>query len=191
MLPAFPSLDYFGYQGSFMVPYESQDFFFFSVSVKHAIRILIETVLDLQITLNNMEILLLSLPLHEHGYFSIYLCLLQLHSSRASLLSSPFLYLISFSADSTNPPSSYLAFFEPIPCPDVRHHFLCTIVHIEEIVCLCTHPKTKSFLWTVPCQIYLGCMNVRLEKHCLEYSWFLINYFKRINDKNSALGRVL
>ena len=137
--------------------------FFFSVSVKHAIRILIKTVLDLQITLNNMEILLLSLPLREHGYFSIYLCLLQLHSSRASLLSSPFLYLISFPADSTNPPSSYLAFFEPIPCPAVRHHFLCTIVHIEEIICLCTHPKTKSFLWTVPCQIYLGCMNVMLD----------------------------
>ena len=70
-------------------------------------------------------------------------------------------------------------------------HFPCTIVHIEEIFCLCTQPKTKTFLWTVPCQIYLGCMNVRLEKHCLEYSWFLINYFKRINDKNSALGRVL
>lgn len=141
-----------------------------------------------------MEILLLSLPLHEHGYLSIYLCLLQLHSSRPSLLSS-FLCLISFPAESANSPSSYLAFFEPIPCPAVRYHFLgmCVVLllHIEETVCFCTHPKTKSFLWTVPCQIYLGCTNVRLKKHCLEYSWFLIHDFKRINDKNSALGRVL
>ena len=141
-----------------------------------------------------MEILLLILPLHEHGYFSIYLCLLQLHASRPSLLSSPFLYPISFPADSTTPPSSYLAFFELVPRPAIRHHFPCTcivsLLHTEEVVCLSTHPETESFLWTVPCQIHLGCMNVRLEKHCLECSWFLINDFKRINDKKSALGRV-
>lgn len=76
------------------------------------------------------------------------------------------------------------AFFEPIPCPAVRYHFWACVwcsYYTLKTVCFCTHPKTKSFLWTVPCQIYLGCTNVRLEKHCLEYSWFLIHDFKRIN----------
>lgn len=140
-----------------------------------------------------MEILLLSLPLHEHGYLS-FICVFFNYIHQGPLLSS--FCALSASQQSLPILQALLGLFEPIPCPAVRYHFLgmCVVLllHIEETVCFCTHPKTKSFfLWMVPCQIYLDVRMLGLEKHCLEYSWFLIHDFKRINDKNSALGRVL
>ena len=54
----------------------------FSLSVKNAIGAFIGISLNLWIALGIMDILaVLILPIHEHGYVSTYLCLLQFSSS--------------------------------------------------------------------------------------------------------------
>ena len=89
-----------GYLGSFAVSCKFR--IVFSISVKNAIVILIGITLHLQMTLSNMDILTISIiPIHEHRYPSIYLCLLPFLSTmsygcQCIVLSPPWLNLLLF-----------------------------------------------------------------------------------------------
>ena len=70
-----PFKDYFGYSASLRVHVNLR--MEFSISAKNIVGIMIGIVLNLLITLGSIAILpILSLPVHEHGCFSIYLYLL-------------------------------------------------------------------------------------------------------------------